>query len=131
VKESTSNKKTCSTIATTLLTFALTGLVAAQAGEADVTRVDITALGDNSYRIDTTVLHEDSGWDHYANRWDVLSPDGTVLGSRVLAHPHEQEQPFTRSLTLTIPSDVKEITIQAHDLVHELGGATMTIAVPQ
>lgn len=101
-----------------------------EAGEADVVDVRIEAMGEGRYRIDTSVLHADAGWDHYANRWDVLAPDGTVLGSRELAHPHENEQPFTRSLTLQIPEDVAEVTIRANDSVHELGGSEMTIAVP-
>jgi len=100
------------------------------AGEADVVGGKITALGDGRFRVDATVMHGDTGWDHYADRWDVLAPDGSVLGSRVLAHPHENEQPFTRSLTLTISADVAEITLQANDSVHELGGKTFTLAVP-
>ena len=104
----------------------LTGLVlilssTSWAGEADVVDGAITALGDGRFRVDATVRHDDTGWDHYANRWDVLAPDGTILGSRVLAHPHENEQPFTRSLTLDIPADVAEITLQANDSVHDLG----------
>ena len=113
----------------------LTGLIlilssTSWAGEADVVGGAITALGDGRFRVDATVRHDDTGWDHYANRWDVLAPDGTILGSRVLAHPHENEQPFTRSLTLEIPADVTEITLQANDSVHELGGETFTLAVP-
>jgi len=99
------------------------------AGEADVVDVEIISLGDNKYRINTTVKHDDAGWEHYANRWDVLAPDGTVLGSRELAHPHDNEQPFTRSLTLSIPADITSVTIQANDLVHGLGGKTMTVEV--
>ncbi len=99
------------------------------AGEADVVDVEIIALGDSKYRINTTVKHADAGWDHYANRWDVLAPDGTVLGSRELAHPHDNEQPFTRSLTLSIPADITSVTIQANDSVHGLGGKTITVEV--
>ncbi|MEE9332906.1 MAG: hypothetical protein V3U65_02340 [Granulosicoccaceae bacterium] len=99
------------------------------AGEADVVDVEIIALGDNKYRINTTVRHDDAGWEHYANRWDVLAPDGTVLGSRELAHPHDNEQPFTRSLTLSIPADITSVTIQANDLTHGLGGKTMTVDI--
>ena len=113
----------------------LTGLIlilssTSWAGEADVVGGAITALGDGRFRVDATVRHDDTGWDHYANRWDVLAPDGTILGSRVLAHPHENEQPFTRSLTLEIPADVTEITLQANDSVHELGGEAFTLSVP-
>lgn len=103
---------------------------AALAGEADVVDVKIKALGNGQFRIDATLLHADAGWDHYANRWDVIAPDGTVLGSRVLAHPHDNEQPFTRSLSLSIPETVKTVTIAANDSVHELGGETLSIAVP-
>lgn len=100
------------------------------AGEADVVDGKITALGDGRYRIDATVLHEDTGWDHYANRWDVLTPDGDVLGVRELAHPHENEQPFTRSLTLEIPAGVTTVILQANDSVHGLGGETIELQVP-
>ena len=41
----------------------------------------------------------DSGWDHYANRWEVLEPEGQVIATRTLLHPHVDEQPFTRSLS--------------------------------
>lgn len=102
----------------------------AYAGEADVVGGRITALGDGLYRIDATVKHADAGWDHYADRWDVLSPDGTVLGVRELAHPHVEEQPFTRSLTLEIPAGISSITLRANDSIHGLGGETFKLQVP-
>ena len=71
---------------------------AALAGEADVVGVEVSKESAGSYRFDVTVAHGDEGWDHYADAWDVVAPDGTVLGTRVLLHPHENEQPFTRSL---------------------------------
>jgi len=100
------------------------------AGEADVVDVVISKTSNGQFRIDTTVLHDDMGWDHYADRWDVVAPDGTVLGSRVLAHPHDNEQPFTRSLTLAIPANIATVTIRANDSVHELGGKEMQVTVP-
>lgn len=104
----------------------------ATAGEADVTGVKIVKEGTGTYRFDVTVQHTDEGWSHYANRWDVLGPDGTVLGTRTLAHPHETEQPFTRSLQgVAIPEGVGYVTIRAHDSVHELGGAEMRVEVPR
>ncbi len=106
----------------------LSGIV--NAGEADVVNVELKALGENKFRVNATVAHADSGWDHYANRWDVLTPDGELLGSRELAHPHDNEQPFTRSLTVLIPADIKQITVRAHDSVHELGGTEFTVTVP-
>lgn len=102
----------------------------AQAGEADVVSGNITALGDGRFRVDATVLHDDAGWDHYANRWDVLSVDGELLGSRVLAHPHDHEQPFTRSLTLQLPEGTHAVILRAHDSVHELGGKEFHLELP-
>ena len=114
-----------------LAALALGGAAALHAGEADVVDGAVTALGDGRYRIDATVLHADEGWDHYADRWDVLAPDGRVLGVRELAHPHENEQPFTRSLTLEIPADVTRVTLRANDSVHGTGGATLELEVPR
>lgn len=103
----------------------------ALAGEADVVDGSITALGDGRYRINATVAHADTGWEHYADRWDVLAPDGTVLGVRELAHPHVNEQPFTRSLTLEIPAGIHVVTLRANDSQHGLGGETFELAVPK
>ena len=75
------------------------GLAAAAAGEADVIEAKANKQSNGTWRISATVRHADTGWDHYANRFEVLAPDGTVLGTRVLLHPHVDEQPFTRSLS--------------------------------
>ena len=105
---------------------------AVAAGEADVLNVEITHSGDERYRVTVTVLHADEGWDHYADQWRVVAPDGTVLGTRTLHHPHETEQPFTRSLGgVSIPADVDEVTVAARDSVHGRGGETMTVQVPR
>lgn len=100
------------------------------AGEVDVTDVAIESLGGDRYRIDATLRHDDTGWDHYANRWEVRAPDGRLLGTRELLHPHVEEQPFTRSLTLEIPREVATVTIVAFDSVHADGGTTRELAVP-
>ena len=101
------------------------------AGEADVVGVEIRAEGPGLWRFDVAVRHEDEGWDHYADKWDVIGPDGSVLGSRLLLHPHETEQPFTRSLTgVAVPDVVDEVTVRAHDKVHGYGGREMTVRLP-
>lgn len=110
------------------IVFTTTGL---HANDASIVDAKIRASGgENMFRIDVTIKHADEGWDHYANRWDVLDENGILLGSRVLHHPHENEQPFTRSLSLTIPPSVKEITIVASDSVHGDNAETMQLAVP-
>ena len=105
---------------------------AAHAGEADVIEVDVKQTGKDTYFFKVTVRHADDGWDHYADKWDVVAPDGTVLGTRTLFHPHVDEQPFTRSLSdVKISESITEVTVRAHDSVHEYGGKTVKVAVPR
>lgn len=102
------------------------------AGEADVVDVSIKQAGKNKYSFSVTISHADEGWDHYADKWDVVTPDGNVLGTRVLFHPHVDEQPFTRSLSaVNIPDTIDTVTIRAHDSVHQYGGKTVTVEVPK
>ena len=105
--------------------------ISADAGEADVVAAKATKTGENTYRFDVTVAHDDTGWDHYANVWQVIGPDGAIIGERVLAHPHVNEQPFTRSLSgVSIPTDITGVTLRAGDLVHEFGGAELYLELP-
>jgi hypothetical protein len=101
------------------------------AGEADVVGVKVYQSVDHSYQFEVSVHHDDEGWKHYADRWEVLAPDGAVLATRVLHHPHVDEQPFTRGLSgVRIPKEIRKVTVRAHDLVHGYGGKTMTVELP-
>lgn len=67
-----------------------------------------------SWRAEVTLKHADTGWDHYADGWDVLDSNGNLLGHRELLHPHVDEQPFTRSLSnLMLPDGTREVFIRA------------------
>ncbi|PSL20218.1 hypothetical protein [Shimia abyssi] len=68
----------------------------------------------STWRFDVTLSHPDTGWDHYADGWRIETLDGQVLGTRTLAHPHVNEQPFTRALSsVNIPPEITEILIRA------------------
>lgn len=98
------------------------------AGEADVVGAKAIKTAPGVWRFDVTVRHGDEGWDHYADRWDVIGPQGEEWGVRVLAHPHETEQPFTRSVGgVKIPEDTPFVMIRANDSVHGLGGAEFKV----
>ncbi len=95
-------------------------------------RAEARAEGGGAWRFRVTVAHGDTGWDHYADKWDVVAPDGSVLGTRVLLHPHETEQPFTRALGgVEVPEGVNEVTLRAHDRVHGYGGQELTVELPK
>lgn len=111
-----------------LILFLLVVPFAVSAGEADVTGVKASYGGARTYTFHVTVKHEDTGWDHYADKWDVVAPDGTVLGTRTLYHPHVNEQPFTRSLSgVRIPDGITSVKLRAHDKVHAYGGSEFNV----
>lgn len=100
----------------------------ASGGVADVLDVEAERTGAERWRFTVTVRHADEGWDHYADAWQVVAPDGTVLGIRKLHHPHVDEQPFTRSLSgIEIPSHIDRVTVRARDKVHGFGGKTVRV----
>lgn len=85
----------------------------AQADNPDIVAVSMER-GEMGWRVSVTLRHEDTGWDHYADAWEIRDPDGKLLGRRTLMHPHENEQPFTRSLRdVMLPDGVPYITIRA------------------
>jgi hypothetical protein len=103
---------------------------AVQAGPADVVSAKATCSAASVCTFSVTVKHDDEGWEHYADRWDVIAPDGKVLSTRVLRHPHVSEQPFTRKLDrVRIPAGVEKVRIRAHDSVHGLGGAEVEVEI--
>ncbi len=124
----------CKQVATIIALFGLqaAGIASAPAGEADVLAAEVVPDGEGSWRFTVTVKHGDEGWDHYANRFEIIGSDGAVLGVRTLFHPHVTEQPFTRSLgNVRIGNDVKSVIIRAHDSVHESGGKELIVKLPR
>ena len=105
---------------------------------ADVEHVRAVYDG-STWTFHVTVRHPDTGWEDYADGWDVVLPDGTVLKNspddrftRLLLHPHENEQPFTRSQrNLSIPPNVTQVTVRAHDLVDGFGGREVVVDLTQ
>jgi hypothetical protein len=108
------------------------------AADADVAFVRAVKNGD-TWTFSVTVRHPDTGWEDYADGWDVVLPDGTVVKAnpddpftRLLLHPHENEQPFTRGQSgLTIPDDVTTVTVRAHDIVDGFGGQEVVVDLTQ
>lgn len=86
---------------------------------------------DGTWRFDVTVSHPDTGWDHYADGWRVEDEAGQEIGLRVLAHPHETEQPFTRSLSgVAIPDGQGRVFIRARCIVDGWSERVFEITTP-
>ena len=101
----------------------------AHAGEVSI--VEVTVECPSSCTFSVTLEHTDEGWHHYANQWDVLTLDDKLLKSRVLYHPHEREQPFTRSLSgVSIPEGVSKVKIRARDSKHGYSEQAFIVDIP-
>jgi hypothetical protein len=122
----------------TLLLVALTSSVSAASFDpnkystdldfAQVTHVKANQTADSSWCFDTSVRHHDQGWEHYADGWEVIDLEGNQLGYRLLAHPHDNEQPFTRSQCgIQIPKTITQVAVRAKCNQHDFGGKPMVI----
>jgi hypothetical protein len=111
-----------------LVAFAGVGSVRAEPPE--IVGVDIRPSG-QGYSFAVAILHPDTGWDHYADGFYVYTTDGAMLGERVLLHPHENEQPFTRSLTINaIDPAITEVEIRAKDNLGVWSDVNPVVALP-
>ena len=108
---------------------------ASSTANADVVFVRAVQTSDDTWTFHVTVAHPDTGWEDYADGWDVVLPDGIVVKpntdspfTRLLVHPHETEQPFTRSQSnIVIPASITHVTIRVHDLVDGFGGKEVNV----
>lgn len=107
----------------------------AQERMADVMFVKAVQAKDGAWTFSVTVQHPDTGWEDYADGWDVVAPDGQALKvnpddpfTRLLLHPHVNEQPFTRSQgRIRIPDGVTQVTVRAHSLSRGFGGREVVV----
>jgi hypothetical protein len=119
-------------IGRTLVAITLLLARAAWAGEADVVDAKVRRASDGAYSFDVTVKSNDRGWNYYADAFEVLTPEGKLLGRRVLLHPHENEQPFTRDLYgVRIPPGVERVVIRARHKPKGYDGKTLTVELPK
>lgn len=111
------------------------GAPSGRSANAEVLHVRAVEAADGSWTFHVTVQHADTGWEDYADGWDVVLPDGAVVKPdpdspfiRLLLHPHEEEQPFTRSQSgIAILADVTQVRVRAHDLVDGYGGREVVL----
>ena len=115
-----------------MLVLVLLNMVFTVAGANEVKIVNVKVQCRVDCTFSVTLEHADTGWEHYANQWDVVTLDGKLLKSRVLYHPHVDEQPFTRSLGgVSIPQEIKQVKIRAKDLKHGYSKQEFIVDLPE
>lgn len=86
----------------------------------------------DTYTVHATVRHADDGWDNYANVFQVVPAiDNSQVsnGVRELLHPHDNEQPFTRSQRGV--QAVGQVRVEAADNVDGWGGSAITLSLAE
>jgi len=93
--------------------------------------IDATAEQTNlGWTFNATVSSPYDSADRYADAWRIVGPDGTVYGTRELAHDHAAEQPFTRTIqAVEIPDDIDVVTIEGRDQDNGWGGGTFELTL--
>ena len=102
------------------------GAAPLEASPTEVVKAVFRKAG-GSWHVSVTLRHADAGWEHYADLWVVETVAGAELGRRVLFHPHDNEQPFTRSETVRIPPGTQKVRIRAGDNVNGLNGNVVEV----
>ncbi len=93
-------------------------LPAALVADVIAVKVDVT-----TFRV--TIRSPDVGCAQYANWWEVLRSDGTLVYRRILGHSHVDEQPFTRSGGPVSLAPDEVVWVRAYMLPGGYGGAAM------
>lgn len=102
--------------------------LSAQANEVEIVKVTAHQNNDQTWTFAVTLKHQDTGWDHYANEWQVIASDDKVLATRTLYHPHVDEQPFTRNTSgVKIPEGMETVRIITKDTVHGLSDTAIQV----
>ena len=91
---------------------------------ADVIKVSISGK-EGAYNFSVMLNSPDMGCNQYADWWEVIAEDGSLLYRRILAHSHVGEQPFTRSGGGVKIISAQVVWVRAHINNKGYGGITM------
>lgn len=117
-----------------LLAFLMLAAPAALAGEADVIAVAAERHPGTEDMFDfrVTILSNDTGPGYHADAFEIVAPDGRILGRHDLPQPNQTEQPFTRVLeNLKVPVGIDRVTVRARHKPRGYDGQSVSIQLPR
>lgn len=114
-----------------LVTLTAAMAMPALAGPASVLEATVEAEPGGTYAFTATINHDDKGWTDYADKYDILTPDGKVIATRPIYSPHVGKMPVVRSLAhVDVPLGVDSVIIRAHSSADGPGRRTVTLKLP-
>lgn len=89
--------------------------------------VGVVVSGDpGAYDVAVTVSSPDTGCEQYADWWEVVAEDGTLVYRRILNHSHVDEQPFERESEEPVRMGAADVVVvRAHMNTTGYGGAAV------
>ena len=77
--------------------------------------ISITVSGsENNYTFNVGISSPDTGCEQYANWWEVITEERSLIYRRILGHSHVNEQPFVRSGGIVPITASQTVIIRAH-----------------
>ena len=92
---------------------------------ADVVSVEVDSDGD-LHTFSVGLLSPDVDCDQYADWWELLSADGSLVYRRILNHSHADEQPFVRTSTPIKLTSNTPLIVRGHMHPAGYGGRMFT-----
>ncbi len=96
----------------------------------EVLAVDISPAQSDKFRFSVTLSSPYDTPERYADAWRVLDDQDKQLGIRVLWHDHANEQPFTRSATISIPANTRTVYVEGRDQANGWSGQRFKVEIP-
>ncbi len=96
----------------------------------EVLKVKITPSKNGQWRFAVTLSSAYDTPQRYADAWRVLDAQGQELGIRVLGHDHASEQPFTRSGSIQVPSEINVVFVEGRDQDNGWSGQRFKVEMP-
>ena len=96
----------------------------------EVLAVKVSGGEDNQWRFNVTLSSAYDTPARYADAWRVLSDQDNELGIRILGHDHGDEQPFTRSGPIEIPTGTQTVFVEGRDQENGWSGQRFKVQMP-
>ncbi|QJR16054.1 hypothetical protein [Usitatibacter palustris] len=101
-------------------------------GPANVVGAAMSKNMDGTWDIRATVRSKDTGPSSYADRVEILDPEGKVLHTIPVKNHHLNEQPFSVTATnVKLPTDIAHVVIRARIKPGGASGKERTLKIPK